>query len=167
MLNLLSNHTNTSNIHLTVAAVIEYNNKFLLVTDNTKNGFKLNQPAGHVEDGEGIIDAIIREVKEETNIDFIPKNLVGIYLCKLHPDHTYLRICFKGVISGNIDNPHPYSDDDGVIEAKWYTLDEVNQLSIQQLRSPLVKQCLDDYLKNIEFDLSIIHPYQDYCKTNG
>lgn len=151
-----------SNMHLTVAAVIERNGKFLLVTDNTSAGYKLNQPAGHVEDNEDIIAAAIREVKEEAGINFHPEKLIGIYLYKLNNAQTYLRVCFKGSISGDIDNPKPLANDDGVVDAKWYTLEEIEQLQ-DQLRSVLVQKCIEDYLTGQEFDLSAISPYNNCC----
>jgi ADP-ribose pyrophosphatase YjhB (NUDIX family) len=150
-------------LHLTVAAVIEKNNKFLLVTDNTSNGYKLNQPAGHVEDGEDIVSAVIREVKEEAGINFYPQKVIGIYLCRLD-NKTYLRICFKGNIDGNIDNPRPSPTDDGVVMAHWYSQSELERRS-DDFRSNLVKQCIDDYLAGHEFDMSIISPYQDYTNA--
>ncbi len=145
-------------MHLTVAAVIERHGCILLVTDDTSLGYKLNQPAGHVEDGEDIIHAVIREVKEESGINFYPEKIIGIYLCKMNPTHTYLRICFKGSYDGDSDNPKPSPMDDGVIAARWYALGELDGLC-PHFRSPLVKQCIDDYLNGNEFDISILAPY--------
>lgn len=156
--------TNTSpilNLHLTVAAIIEQNGNFLLVTDDTSLGYKLNQPAGHVEEGEDIITAVIRETKEECGLDFYPQKIVGLYLYKLNPTNTYLRICFKGAVDGDIDNPRPSIMDDGVIAAKWYPLEEIQHLHDKYYRSTLVKKCIHDYLNGQEFDLSLIAPYQD------
>lgn len=152
-------------MHLTVAAVIERNGSFLMVTDDTSQGYKLNQPAGHVEDGEDILSAVVREVKEEAGINFYPEKIIGIYLYKLNSDHTYLRICFKGGIDGNIEEPKPSAMDDGVIDAKWYSKEELNDLT-KYFRSHLVKQCIDDYLAGNEYDLSILSPYKD-CSISG
>ena len=82
--------------HVTVAAVIEKDQQFVLVTDNTSLGYKLNQPAGHVEPEENFIQAIIREVKEEASLDFIPEKIIGLYWYRPNPQNNYLRICFKG-----------------------------------------------------------------------
>ncbi len=144
--------------HITVAAIIKSNDHYLMVVDNTDTGYKLNQPAGHVEDQESIIDAVIRETKEECGFDFIPTHLVGIYMYKLKEHHTYLRFCFKGTYSGNIKHPMPRYNDDGVIEAKWYTLE---QIKTKPLRSELVLKCIDDYEKGNAYDLSIIAEYKD------
>lgn len=148
-------------IHITVAAIIEHNNKFLLVTDNTSKGLKLNQPAGHVEADESIINATIREVKEETGLDFNPEKISGIYLAKLDQHNSYLRFCFSGSITGDIDNPKPTTDDDGVIEAKWYSFEEIKN-NQDKIRSPLVMQGLNDYLAGQEYPLSVLAQYADY-----
>ena len=95
------------NLHLTVAAIIERKDEILLVTDDTSLGYKLNQPAGHVDDGEDILTAVIREVKEETGINFYPEKIVGVYFFKLKKAHSYLRICFKGAFDGDTENPKP------------------------------------------------------------
>ncbi|MCX8514160.1 MAG: NUDIX domain-containing protein [Burkholderiales bacterium] len=141
--------------HLTVAAIIEYNNKFLLVQDKTHLGLKLNQPAGHVEPNENIVNAIMCEVKEETGLIFIPQKLVGIYYFQLE-QKTFLRMCFKGAVSGNIDNPTPNINEKNVVTASWYSMDEIKQRNNEH-RSFIVQKCFDDYLANNEFDLSILH----------
>ena len=157
---MTTQNAHIQNLHLTVAAIIERNNSFLLVTDDTSLGYKLNQPAGHVEDGEDIIDAVVRETKEECGLNFYPEKIVGIYLYKLNPTNTYLRICFKGDFDGDTENPKPSAMDDGVIEAQWYALADLPDLE-KHFRSSLVKKCIEDYLDGQEFDLSILAAYQD------
>ncbi|MFN7094470.1 MAG: NUDIX domain-containing protein [Burkholderiales bacterium] len=161
---MLSNRKPIQNLHLTVAAVIEHEDKFLLVTDITPSGLKLNQPAGHVEEGESLQQAIIREVKQETNLNFIPEKVIGIYLYQSTPKQTYLRTCFKGSISGDINHPTPDPLDDGVIAAKWYDLATIEALE-HDLRSPLVLSCLSDYLKGKEFSLEVLADYTDGCDS--
>jgi ADP-ribose pyrophosphatase YjhB (NUDIX family) len=157
------NNNSNSNwkTHITVAAVIKHNDKYLLVTDVTHGGLKLNQPAGHVEDNEGLTDAITREVKEETGLDFQPKYLVGIYLAKITTDNSYLRFCFGGDISGDIENPEPDAADDGVIDAHWYSLDEIKK-NEKELRTPLVKQCINDFLAGKNYPIEILAEYKDF-----
>jgi phosphatase NudJ len=145
------------NIHLTVSAIIEYNNKFLLVWDKTSQGLKLNQPAGHVEPNESITNAVIREVKEETGLNFTPQKLVGIYYFQLQ-EKTFLRVCFKGSVSGDLDNPAPDAADENVVSASWFSLDEIKEQNNDH-RSFIVQKCFDDYLSNQEFDLSILNSY--------
>ncbi len=147
--------------NITVAAIIEHETKFLIVTDDTRHGLKLNQPAGHIEENEDILAAVIREVKEETSLDFTPTAIVGIYLYKLPSNQTYLRFCFTGnVSSSNINNPHPIYGDDGVVAANWLTLDTI-KARIKEHRTPFVMRCLNDYLANKRFSLDLISQYTD------
>lgn len=138
----------------TVAAVIEQDKKFLLVEEETAEGIRLNQPAGHLEDGESLLAAVIRETHEETAYRFEPQHLLGIYHWR-HPgkDLTYLRFAFTGNASG------PDSDrrlDDGIIRAVWMTLDQIrNTQNIH--RSPQVLACVEHYLAGQRFPLSVIH----------
>lgn len=147
-------------MHLTVAAVIQHKHKYLLVTDKTSLGLKLNQPAGHVDNNESITQAIVREVKEETGLDFTPTHIIGIYLAKLTTTDTYLRVCFTGSVKGNMEQPAPHKNDDGVIAANWYTLRQIEQ-KYSQLRSCLVKKCLNDFLLKKYYPLDILSNYED------
>lgn len=65
--------------HTTVAAVIERDGRFLLVEEHTAAGVRFNQPAGHWEAGETLIEAARRETLEETGYHFAPRALVGVY----------------------------------------------------------------------------------------
>ncbi|MDD1607347.1 MAG: NUDIX domain-containing protein, partial [Methylococcaceae bacterium] len=83
--------------HVTVAAVIERDNRFLFVEEHTPNGLQFNQPAGHLEPNEDFITAVKREVQEETAWQFEPEQLVSIQLWRKNPDSpTFLRLCFSG-----------------------------------------------------------------------
>lgn len=146
--------------HITVAAIIENNGNFLLVTDNTSNGFKLNQPAGHLEANENIIDAVIREVYEETSMQFTPEKLIGIYLYNPNPENMYLRFCFKGDVTNINDMPKPQENDDGVISANWYPLDTIKNRA-NELRSTLVMRCINDYINGVEFPLEVLANHRD------
>jgi 8-oxo-dGTP pyrophosphatase MutT (NUDIX family) len=101
--------------------------KFLLVEEETEAGLAFNQPAGHLEEGESLIAAVAREALEETAYHFKPTHLVGIYNWK-HPgkDVTYLRFAFGGELRG-YEAERPL--DDGIVAARWLTLDEVKQTS--------------------------------------
>jgi ADP-ribose pyrophosphatase YjhB (NUDIX family) len=142
--------------HITVAAVIEHQNKFLLVSDNTSQGIRLNQPAGHLEASEDLLAAIVREVKEESSMDFVPEGVVGIYLYHPSPEKTYLRVCFSGRLLDYAKVPCPAADDDGVIAAGWYDLTTIQKRASEH-RSQLVTQCIDDYLSGQLFPLSMLH----------
>ena len=145
--------------HITVAAVIEHQQQFVLVTDNTSLGLKLNQPAGHMEPNEDLLAAVIREVKEETSLDFIPEAIVGIYLYNPNPQHTYLRICFSGQLKDYSLTPAPSPTDDGVVAAGWYDLATIKNRKDEH-RSELVLRCLADYLNGHRFPLSILDSYR-------
>lgn len=144
--------------NVTVAAVIEQNQRFLVVEEQTTNGLAFNQPAGHLEEGEDFITAVKREVLEETAWQFEPQYLLGVYLWRKNPQSTitYLRICFTGQVSNH--NPQQPLDN-GIIQAHWLTREELGN---QPLRSPLVVNCVDDYLKGTRYPLSVLQSFVDY-----
>lgn len=130
------------NPEVTVAAVVEREGRFLMVEELISGRLVLNQPAGHLEDRESLIEAAIRETREETAWRFHPEALVGIYLWR-NPDNerTFLRFAFCGTVDQH-DASQPL--DTGIQRALWLSR---NQLLAQsgRLRSPLVMRCLDDY----------------------
>jgi 8-oxo-dGTP pyrophosphatase MutT (NUDIX family) len=137
----------------TVAAIVEQNGKFLLVEEETADGIRLNQPAGHLEDGETMLQAVVRETSEETAYDFMPEFLLGVYHWH-HPnkDLTYLRFAFIGSVS----NHRPAQRlDDGIIRAVWMSLDEI-RASAAIHRSPQVLTCVEHYLAGQRFPLSVL-----------
>lgn len=146
--------------HLTVAAVIEQNHRFLLVEEETSNGHQFNQPAGHLEENEDLISAVKREVYEETAWHFEPEHIVAIQLWRKAPNSpTFVRICFSG--SCHSYNP-VQSLDKGIIAAHWLTFDEIEEKKHQQrLRSPLVLLSIDDYLKGQRYPLSLLKSFLD------
>ncbi|MFO7579983.1 NUDIX hydrolase [Nitrosomonas halophila] len=143
--------------NVTVAAVIEQNGQYLLV-EETPNGvdIKLNQPAGHLEPGESILHACSREVLEETGHTFLPEALTGIYHWHApHNDTTYLRFTF----SGRITNFDPERElDTGIIRATWFSLEEIRAKQASH-RSPMVMQCIEDYLTGRSYALDILTHY--------
>ncbi len=144
--------------HVTVAAVIEKDNHFLIVEEETTNGLAFNQPAGHLEEGEDIIAAAIREVNEETAWQFEPKYIVAIQLWRKTPDFpSFLRVCFAGKVhSFNADQLL----DDGIVATHWFTRNEIIEKHCQ-LRSPLVLKSVDAYLNNEHYPLSLLKSYLD------
>lgn len=139
--------------HVTVAAIVEQDGKFLLVEEETAEGLMFNQPAGHLEEGETIIQAAIRETQEETAYRFTPQALLGIYHWK-HPqkEPTYLRFAFIGAVSEH--NP-AQTLDDGIARAVWMSLDEI-RASQHRHRSPQVMTCIEDYLAGKRFPLTLL-----------
>lgn len=138
--------------HVTVAAIIQREGKFLLVEEKDNGKKVIGQPAGHLEKNETLIDAVIRETLEETRWEFSPSYISGIYHWKHGGNgETYLRTCFVG----EVINEHTDKEYDTEIErAIWLSEKEVREH--QCLRSPLVLKSIDDYLKGQKFPLSLI-----------
>lgn len=141
--------------HITVAAIIEHNQRFILVSDKTATGIKLNQPAGHLDPNETILEAVIRETKEETSLDFIPDKIVGIYMLPANDDTTYIRFCFKGHLKDYTVQPQPSADDQDVVKAAWYSMEEIMEQKTNH-RSEVVERCFIDYLAGNEYPLELI-----------
>jgi len=128
-------------IHITVAAVIEHDGHYLMVEELDDHGSTVyNQPAGHLEPGESLIEAIQREVLEETTRQFTPDGLVGIYRWPMPgTDRTYVRFCFTGSIS----DPVPGATLDPDIQRTLW-LDPARLAVDHPARSPLVLRCIED-----------------------
>jgi 8-oxo-dGTP pyrophosphatase MutT (NUDIX family) len=139
--------------HATVAAIVEDNGKFLLVEETTDRGNRFNQPAGHLEDNETLIQAVIRETLEETAYEFKPESLLGVYHWKHeHNDTTYLRFAFIGNVS---NHQASLALDEGIIRAVWMTADEIRDKA-KLMRSPQVITCIEDYLCGKKFPLEVL-----------
>ena len=142
--------------HVTVATVLERDGRFLLVEENTDDGIRYNQPAGHLEFGEALSDAAIRETLEETGYTCVPEALVGIYQWrKPERDLSYLRFAFSGRVLAH--DARRQLDED-IIAAHWLTPDEIRARQAQ-LRSPMVMRCIDDYLAGHRFPLDLLTYY--------
>jgi ADP-ribose pyrophosphatase YjhB (NUDIX family) len=147
---------------VTVAAVIEQDGRFLLVEEHTPEGLRLNNPAGHLDPGESLVDACARETLEETAHGFQPTELVGVYMSRFQrpalseraaEDITYLRFAFCGTL-GTFQPER--SLDTGIVRTLWLTADEIRASSARH-RSPLVVRCLDDYLAGRRYPLELVH----------
>ncbi len=139
--------------HATVAVIVEdEKGRFLLVEEISHGQVVFNQPAGHVEEGEKIIDAALRETLEETGWKVEPEFFVGVYTYKAPANGvTYHRFCFSARALARVTREL----DDGIIAAHWLTPDEIRQQS-DKLRSPLVMQCIEDYRNGRRFPLDVI-----------
>ncbi|HWW20833.1 MAG TPA: NUDIX hydrolase [Steroidobacteraceae bacterium] len=137
---------------VTVAAIIERDDRFLLVEELIRGHLVLNQPAGHLEDGESLIQAVVRETLEETAWSFAPSALVGIYLWRSQRAHTTLRFAFTGSVS---DFDAERALDPPVQATHWLTRADILQRRAQ-LRTVLVTRCIDDYLAGQRLPLAAI-----------
>ncbi len=139
--------------HVTVATIVEDNGRFLMVEEFAEGRAVFNQPAGHLEADESLIQAALRETLEETGWDVELTAVTGIYLYTAPSNGiTYQRICFAAKPVCH----HPdLALDHGIIGPQWLTRDELITQS-KRLRSELVMQCIDDYLAGERFALSLI-----------
>jgi ADP-ribose pyrophosphatase YjhB (NUDIX family) len=148
---------------VTVAAVIERDGLYLLVEEMTSDGLRLNNPAGHLDPGEGLAAGAAREALEETACVFEPQALVGVYLARLRretsagvaEDISYLRFAFCGAVGEPIPGralDHP------VVRTLWMTLAEV-RASQARHRSPLLLQCVEDHAAGRRFPLALLHTH--------
>jgi ADP-ribose pyrophosphatase YjhB (NUDIX family) len=139
--------------HVTVAAVVASSDRFLVVRERADGCYVYNQPAGHLEPDERLVDAVQREVLEEARCQFTPEALVGLYRW-VHPGtgETHVRIAFSGRVNAT-DRAPPA--DDAVVSALWCSYGDL-QARADELRSPMVMRCIDDYLAGHRYPLSLL-----------
>ena len=139
--------------NVVVAAIVERDGKFLVVEEKAEGRLVLNQPAGHLDEGESLLDAVVRETLEETAWHFHPEALLGIYRWQ-HPDKamTYLRFTFIGRVSRH-EPARPL--DHGIARALWLTPEQI-RAERSRHRSPQVERCLDDYLSGQRYPLDLL-----------
>ena len=142
---------------VTVAAIIEEGGRFLLVEEHTPEGLRLNNPAGHLEQGESPLQAVQREALEETARPFEPEHLLGVYLARFQrpatgEDITYLRLAY----AGRAGEPVPgRALDQGIVRTVWMSPEEV-RASRARHRSPLVLRCIEDHLAGKRLPLDAV-----------
>lgn len=141
---------------LTVAAVIERNGQFLLVEERIGPSMVFNQPAGHVERGEQLITAVVRETLEETAWTFHPEHLVGVYFWdQPEKQKSFMRFAFTGQVS---DHDLRRRLDRGIERAVWLTHEQIRALG-PRLRSPMVLRCIEDYLSGQRYPLKLVREF--------
>lgn len=142
-----------NNLHVTVAAIVEDKQRFLLVQEKIQGELVYNQPAGHLEENETLVEAVIRECQEETAWLIEPQYITGIYQWT-HPanQQTFLRVCFYGIQQ---EHSPQQALDEGIVEAVWLSQEALLSRQIS-LRSPLVTHCINDYLSGNKYPLELI-----------
>jgi 8-oxo-dGTP pyrophosphatase MutT (NUDIX family) len=139
---------------VTVAAVIERDGRFLLVEEETDRGLGINQPAGHLDEHESLLEGVARETLEETGYVFRPEALVGVYLWHAHEKElTYLRFAFTGKL---LDHDPNRPLDTGIVQTLWLTHSEIAGQAHRH-RSPLVQRCIDDYRAGRRYSIDLLN----------
>jgi phosphatase NudJ len=143
---------------VTVAAVIERDGRFLMIEEETSEGLRINNPAGHLDPGETPAEGCAREALEETAWHFRPTQLLGVYISRFQrattgEDITYLRFAFTGELGAEEKGR---ALDHGIVRTLWMTPEELRATAPRH-RSPLVLRCLEDYLAGVRYPLEAIH----------
>lgn len=153
--------------NVTVAAVVEQDGRFLLVEEETSEGLRLNNPAGHLEPFESPQQACAREVLEETAHGFTPTAVLGVYLSRYRrpsgEDVTYLRLAFCGLLR---EREAGRRLDAGIVRTVWMTADEIRACAPRH-RSPLLLRCLEDYLAGVRHPLALVHTHESVWREPG
>lgn len=144
---------------VTVAALAEQDGRFLIVEERIKGRSVFNQPAGHVEVGETLLEAVAREAREESAWRFTPQHLVGIYLLTgagTQGGPGVARSTLRFAFAGTADDHHPEQPlDRGILRTHWLTRAQLRERQ-PRLRSPLVLRCIDDYLEGRRHPLDLV-----------
>ena len=140
-------------LDLTVAAIAEDHGRFRFVQERAARRVVLNQPAGHVEPGESLVDAVVRETREETGRDFVPQSVTGLYLWTGPSGRTVLRVAFAGRVG---ERDAGSALDRAIIRTLWLDRGELAARE-REHRSPLVARCVDDYLRGARYPLEMLN----------
>jgi 8-oxo-dGTP pyrophosphatase MutT (NUDIX family) len=146
----------------TVAAVVERDGRLLMIEEHTSEGLRLNQPAGHLDPGESLQQAAVREALEETGWHVEPTAVLGLYMARYASvkdgvDVTYLRHAF---VCRPLSHDAARPLDIGIVRALWMTPDEILAERARH-RSPVVERTVRDWLAGRRFPLDLIWTHPD------
>lgn len=143
---------------LTVAAVVERDGRFLVVEEKPPGLPEVvwNQPAGHVDPGEAILDAVVRETLEETGLPFTPTAFLGVYPLRARDGRDYCRLAFAGTVPDGMEAKPLHEDE--ILACRWLTRDEI---AAGRPRSGVVLRCIDDFLAGRRFPLEAVSALRD------
>ncbi|MFP4251203.1 MAG: NUDIX domain-containing protein [Guyparkeria sp.] len=146
-------HADRPLVSLTVAGIARRGHEYLLVEEHIRGQRFLNQPAGHVEPGETLLEAVIREVREETRYAFEPTELLGVYHDNPREGRRVLRVAIIGEIGDDTDD-HPL--DDGILAAHFMSREALERTEIPH-RSPFVTAAIRDFEQGNRYPLDLLH----------
>ena len=139
---------------VTVATVVVRDGRLLCVEERANGRLVLNQPAGHLEPDESLVEAALRETREETGWNVRITHVVGAYQWKAtETGRHYLRFAFA---AEPLDEIPGATLDEGIVRTLWLTPQEL-QAEQARHRSPLVWRCAADYLAGCRHPLSLVH----------
>jgi len=141
-----------------VATVVVEDNKLLVVKEASRQHHgKYNFPAGHLDQGESIFKATIREAKEETGFDIRIKGLLVIhnFLYGKNNDQA-LAFIFQGErVGGEIQ-----FDKKEILSAEWVSVTELEKMTEKELRNPfLMHKTLEALKSNKLYPLEVIEEF--------
>lgn len=137
---------------VTVATVVVRDGRLLQVEEAIAGALVLNQPAGHLEPDESLIQAAVRETLEETGWQVQPTAFIGAYQWKADNGRHYLRFAFAADPVAH-DPQRPL--DTGIVRALWMTPAEL-EAAAPRWRSPLVWQVVADFLAGRRYPLDLL-----------
>ena len=139
-------------LDLTVAAIAEQDGRFLFVQERAARRIVLNQPAGHLEGGESLAEAVVRETREETGCEFTPDSITGLYLWRGPAGRTVLRVAFAGRVGERAEGSRL---DRPIVRTVWLDREQLHARASEH-RSPMVLLCVDDYLRGVRYPLEML-----------
>lgn len=140
-------------VSLTVAGIACRGEEYLVVEERIRGQRYINQPAGHVEPGESLIQAVIREVREETRFAFEPRELLGLYHDNPDTGRRVLRVAIIGEIG---ETPDDEPLDEGILAARFMSREALERSEIPH-RSPFVTAAIRDFEQGKRYPLDLLH----------